>query len=428
MISNSPIGRKKLAQKKLAVAVALACAATSPRMLMAQEAEDEESADELVLVTGSRIQRVSGFETAMPVTALSLDELEAALPGGLVSDQLDQLPQFFFTDSAQQGGGALFGGAGRSTVNLRALGSQRTLILLDGARIAPADRDGSVHIDNIPSALIQQVEVVTGGASAAYGADALAGVVNFKLNREFTGFSVDAGFGETADGFGGQETVSLTYGTEIGDRLHFVGALESRQIDPIDPSPIEQGGWFQRYGYVGNPGAGPTRLILPGVHSTRSTPTGRVSTARDASGTVVPFTMGGLNFNYDGSALVPFVDGDVVGTTLTRSQSGGPEADIANRAFNGGVYGAQVKRRNTFVGLTFDADDRTRIWFNGMLGETESNDIDRRGIQHGTTPWSATVHADNPFLPTPCARPWLPRVSIRSRWRNRETFWGSPAT
>ena len=56
-------------------------------------------------------------------------------------------------------------------------------MLLDGARLSPADRDGSVHIDNIPTALLSQVEVVTGGASAAYGADALAGVTNFRLNR-----------------------------------------------------------------------------------------------------------------------------------------------------------------------------------------------------------------------------------------------------
>ena len=72
-------------------------------------------------------------------------------PGATVADQLDQLPQFFQTQSAQRGGGALFGGAGRSVIDLRAMGPQRTLVLLDGARSSPADRDGSVHIDNIPT-------------------------------------------------------------------------------------------------------------------------------------------------------------------------------------------------------------------------------------------------------------------------------------
>ena len=121
---------------------------------------------EEITVTGSRIQRTSGFTTPVPVTAVTVDDLESFKPGATMADQLDQLPQFFQTQSAQRGGGALFGGAGRSVVDLRAMGPARTLILLDGARLAPADRDGSVHIDNIPTALLSQVEVVTGGASA----------------------------------------------------------------------------------------------------------------------------------------------------------------------------------------------------------------------------------------------------------------------
>ena len=76
------------------------------------------------------------------------------------------------------------------------MGPQRTLVLVDGVRVAPADRDGSVHVDNIPSALLSQVEVVTGGASAAYGADALAGVVNFRINRDFEGLDLNVAAGK----------------------------------------------------------------------------------------------------------------------------------------------------------------------------------------------------------------------------------------
>ena len=96
---------------------------------------------------------------------------------------------------------------GRSVIELRAMGPQRTLVLLDGARLAPADRDGSVHIDNIPTALLSQVEVVTGGASAAYGADALAGVTNFRINRMYDGMDLSASFGETADDMGAKRGV-----------------------------------------------------------------------------------------------------------------------------------------------------------------------------------------------------------------------------
>ncbi|HUQ51047.1 MAG TPA: TonB-dependent receptor plug domain-containing protein, partial [Gammaproteobacteria bacterium] len=175
---------------------------------------------EEIVVTGSRIQRTSGFATAVPVTAVTRDDLTNFQPGRTMADQLDQLPQFFATQSAQRGGGALFGSAGISTLNLRAMGPQRTLVLVDGIRVAPADRDGSVHIDNIPSALLSQVEVVTGGASAAYGADALAGVVNFRINRQFEGLDFNVGTGRTAAGFGDQVDAAAAYGTPFGDKWH----------------------------------------------------------------------------------------------------------------------------------------------------------------------------------------------------------------
>ena len=156
----------------------------------------------------------------MPLTAVTPADLESLKPGATIADQLDQLPQFFQTQSAQRGGGALFGGAGRSVIDLRAMGPQRTLVLLDGARLAPADRDGSVHIDNIPTALFSQIEVVTGGASAAYGADALAGVTNFRLNRTYDGMDLSASFGETADNMGQNRGVTWAYGTATGERGH----------------------------------------------------------------------------------------------------------------------------------------------------------------------------------------------------------------
>ena len=208
---------------------------------------------EEIVVTGSRIQRTSGFATAVPVTAVTLEDLSNMQPGRTIADQLDQLPQFYATQSAQRGGGALFGSAGISTLNLRAMGPQRTLVLVDGVRVAPADRDGSVHVDNIPSALLSQVEVVTGGASAAYGADALAGVVNFRINRDFEGLDLNVAAGTTEAGFGDQGDVSVAWGTPFGDRWHFVGSAQSQNIDPINPDPTELGDWFGRYGIVANP-------------------------------------------------------------------------------------------------------------------------------------------------------------------------------
>ena len=392
--------RSRIGLSALAAAVAMAIAGPA----VAQQPQQGQDVLEEVTVTGSRITRTSGFTTAVPVTAVTPDELTRFQPGTTMTDQLAVLPQFFFTESPQRGGGALFGSAGRASVNLRALGSARTLVLLDGARISPADRDGSVHTDNIPTALLRQVEVVTGGASAAYGADALAGVVNFILDREYTGLNLDVGFGATDDGYGDNRDVSLAFGTELGDKWHFIGSVEMQEIGQIDQPVTELGSWFRRVGHVQNPAwrpgntSVPRRLTLDNVHSTRHTPTGRIRDGFDADDNGVPFSLAGLNFTIDGMGLKPFVAGDVVGTG-TVNQSGGPEARIANLAFNGEPFGAEVKRRNVFTGLTFDANDSTRFWMNLMSGETESNQWDRRGIPHGTTPWNFNIYATNPFLP-----------------------------
>jgi len=363
----------------------------------AQQQQQNQQVLEEVTVTGSRITRTSGFTTPVPITAVTTEDLNNFQPGATVADQLDILPQFFGTESAQRGGGTLFGSAGRSTLNMRALGSNRTLVLVDGARISPADRDGSVHVDNIPSALISQVEIVTGGASAAYGADALAGVVNFRLNREFEGLNLDVGTGRTEFGDGDQIDMSLAYGTEIGDRLHFIGALRHHKIEQIvrDPGVDDIGSWFQRWGIIENPAwlAGdrtqPRRLKLPNVHSTRHTPTGKIAAPSS-------FSLTGLTFTNDGEGVRPFVMTELHDS---QAQSGGPENDIANRAFNGGPSGAEVLNDTYFAGLTFDANDSTRFFVNLMGGGTESNELNRRGIPHLTNPWYATIFADNAYLP-----------------------------
>src|SRR5262245_20171055 len=239
---------------RICTAVTLALAGTHAGISFAQAPLQTQEQPEEITVTGSRIQRNTSFTTAVPVTAVTTADLAQFKPGATMADQLDQLPQFYQTQSAQRGGGALFGGAGRSVVDLRAMGPQRTLVLLDGARLAPADRDGSVHIDNIPTALLSQVEVVTGGASAAYGADALAGVTNFRLNRQYDGLSLNVGVGALEGGGGDDKSFSVAWGTDIGDRWHFIGSAESQRIDEITYNPADlDPSWFQRWGIVANP-------------------------------------------------------------------------------------------------------------------------------------------------------------------------------
>jgi outer membrane receptor protein involved in Fe transport len=404
------------------LAVAIALAAGTSVLLQGSYANAQEpprgEALEEITVTGTRILRTSGFSTPVPVTSVTVDEIKSFKPGTTMADQLDQLPQFFQTQSAQRGGGALFGSAGGSYLDLRAMGPARTLILLDGARVTPADRGGNVNVDNFPTALLRSVEVVTGGASAAYGADALAGVTNFILNRDFRGVSLSLDTGTTDFGDGDTLGFSLAGGLELSDKWSFIGSFESQTIDQIRRDPDEVGGWFQRYGWVqnpawttGNPAAAPRNLKLPDVHSTVHTPAGKIAGGFNGA-VAAPFTLNGQTFTTDGSGVRAFTPGTVVGcgspTCLsvtgnpaggTGSQSGGPEAALGNDAFNGGPYGAEVRRNNVFAGFTFDASDNTRFFGNLLHGVTESNNLDERGIPHGTSPWNYTIFRDNAFLP-----------------------------
>jgi len=172
-------------------------------------AQDADEGDEIVFVTGSRIVG-SGMETPTPVTAVTNVELAKMDPGNMV-DALDQLPQFFNNTTATDRGNFL-GPAGGAFLNVRGLGTDRTLTLLDGRRMPPSDRNSAVDTNLFPEALVQRVEVVTGGASAAYGADALSGVVNFILDTDYEGFNAKVQGGQTNYDDGDNWEASFTGG------------------------------------------------------------------------------------------------------------------------------------------------------------------------------------------------------------------------
>jgi outer membrane receptor protein involved in Fe transport len=172
-----------------------------------------------IVVTGSRIQR-RDFESESPIVTLSDDLLESTGEVGL-DQALNELPQF--------GGGANqitsatdvqttpTSSPGIATVNLRGLGSNRTLVLLDGRRTQPANASLVVDLNTIPAAALDGVEIITGGAGATYGADAVAGVVNLRLKKNFTGIEIDGQLGETWRGDGEQFKISALLGSDFAD-------------------------------------------------------------------------------------------------------------------------------------------------------------------------------------------------------------------
>ncbi len=149
-------------------------------------AQDAASADQIV-VTGTRIADPHVAVSA-PITTITAAEAQWA-GTSRVEDILNSLPQVYPGQTSTLSNGA----TGIATADLRGLGPARTLVLIDGRRMVPGDASSAaVDLNFIPAALIKRVDVLTGGASATYGADAVAGVVNFVLDKDFTGFRVDA--------------------------------------------------------------------------------------------------------------------------------------------------------------------------------------------------------------------------------------------
>jgi outer membrane receptor protein involved in Fe transport len=202
------------------VAITLACA--SPSAVSAQTTEvqnDQQSSAatvEDIVVTGTRITR-QGYDAPTPTTIVGKEVLERTAETSL-STVLNAIPAI--SGSSMQTNGSLSYNAGLPGVertNLRSLGANRVLVLLDGQRVVGSTNAGDVDISNLPSQLISRIDVVTGGASAVYGSDAVAGVVNFVLDKEFTGLKGEISGGETSYGDNKNYKVNLTSGFRFND-------------------------------------------------------------------------------------------------------------------------------------------------------------------------------------------------------------------
>ena len=185
------------------------------------QAPDEQQIDGLIVVTGTRIQRTE-LTSATPVTTV-LSEQIATDRSVTIEDVLQRLPQA--GGGANATGAAVGDSLGSSTIDLRGLGQNRTLVLINGTRAVPFSFRNAVDTNSLPTGLIRRVEVLTGGAAAIYGADAVSGVVNFILDDEFDGFQLTA-TGEMPDGGGESVNLELIGGTDLhAGRGHLVGYL-----------------------------------------------------------------------------------------------------------------------------------------------------------------------------------------------------------
>jgi outer membrane receptor protein involved in Fe transport len=237
-----------------ALAVAIAAALSSSPLPAATEPLEE------IEVTGSRIAR-RDFTSTSPIVSVP-GSFFAESSSVSVERVLAQLPQLVPTVTATSNSPS---NDGQANVSLRGIGIAQTLVLIDGKRLMPSDGRGSVDLNVLPPALIESVEVVTGGASAAYGSDAIAGVVNFRLRGEFDGLEFDGGWALTDRGDGQEYSAGVLAGTSFGDGrgnvIAYLGYSEREQIDQGDRR-------YTSVPYIHYPGetggVGPGGSFLPG--------------------------------------------------------------------------------------------------------------------------------------------------------------------
>ena len=376
--------------------IAAVLAGTGSITIQAQEPSIPEtgasSGVQEIAITGSRI-RSDGMNTPTPVTVISAGQLGEMTPGNLI-EAFDQLPQFLNNESPQTSIN-FAGAAGASNLNLRGINSKRTLVLLNGRRIVGSNRLGAVDINLLPKNMLQRVEVVTGGASAAYGTDAVSGVTNFILDTAYEGFNVRGQAGVTEREDATSYEYGFNFGTSVGNKGHLIGSFEAYDRNGV--SNYDGRDWYQGWGLVTNPewlatGEGPRQLRAPQVVATNYTFGGLIG----APGTSIDR----YEFNPDGSAT-PFqvsALSNLAGGTLSQSTvGGGSGSNIAS--ISGGGSGL-IPDNDRYSGLLYydhAVSDSLKVFVQGIFGQNRNKAYGNSPVMFGG--WAGRIYADNAFLP-----------------------------
>lgn len=372
-----------------AVSAAIAGTAFSPPAMSAQEEELAE-----ITVTGSRIVR-RDLDASSPIVTVDAEIFERT-SNVSVEGQLNKLPQFradrtqFVASDVQA---SAFNTPGISNINLRGLGSNRNLVIIDGRRAQPANATLTVDVNSIPSAAIANVEIISGGASATYGADAIAGVVNFKLKRDFQGLVVDARSSITAEGDGQETAISALIGGNFGDgRGNVMVGVELTDRNAVLQKNRDffVNGWNDPY----TTGAGLTTLSSWNPAGGGGFPDQAVVDSvfgQTGVGATTNFYV-----NTDGSLFKvnPSLgyNSNIPGIKTVHTMVNGAPRDVLAEPERNGQISSPMQRYSIFARGTFDINDRVSAFVQGNLSEFDIDQI--LTYTPATSFWSVMVPRD----------------------------------
>ena len=349
----------------------------------------DEPALEEITITGSRIVR-RDLAAASPIVTVEEKSFENISTVG-VEAVLNKMPQFrgnagtqFVATDVQA---SAFNNPGVSSLNLRGLGPNRNLVLIDGRRAQPANATLTIDVNSIPASAIANVEIISGGASAVYGADAIAGVVNFKLKDNFEGFSVDAQSAMTEHGGGTESRISALMGANFAEgRGNVLAAVEWSKRDAVMQrdrdfyvkgwdDPGTTGAGLNDFGqFVPNPGNAPLQATVNSIFGTTGTSVNRLTN---------------FYFNRDGTLFKQ--------SPALRFNS--PEAGLKLQSNNAlgegdrtGMASSPLTRYSIFSRGTFKFNDHLTAFIQGNLSSFSVSQV--LGYAPATSFWGAQVPRD----------------------------------
>lgn len=338
---------------------------------------------ETITVTGSRVI-TSNDASPTPLATISLRDLSATTPSN-IPDALNKFPMFLSSRSQRTAGGNTADWSA-NMLNLRAFGTNRALVLLDGMRLTAADSSNNIDVNLLPQAFVQRVDVVTGGASAAYGSDAVTGVINFVLDRDFDGVSVDGLGGISGYGDDASWRFRLKAGGRfISDKVHAEFSYEHYSSDGIDSMMARPLG-HDVYMEMGSGTAENPYFLAKNARNVLLTPGGYISSGPlagqyfAANGVLAPFTHG------TSASGVNEIGGD--------GGYGGMGQYLFPGAKNNPWLIASLKNDQWFGRLDADVSPALHVFLQANYSQSANYNV------YYVQSFTATFAADNAFLPT----------------------------